>query len=91
MRYLLGVIIAAYRKFSFRVSLLTNWHPKPDRIHEIIKITSGKITKNEILIKCPDISKITVEWALSDMLEKQKIIKIVDGRYTAYTWNHEKE
>ena len=41
--------------------------------------------------RCPDISQITVQRALADMLEKEEIIKIGGGRYTKYAWNTEKE
>lgn len=92
VRYMLGIVLAAYREFSSRVDLLTNKAlSKPDRVREVIRTTTGKITKSEILTKCPDISKITVERALADMLFMQEIIKIGGGRYTAYTWNWEKE
>ena len=91
-RYMLGVIVAAYREFSSRMDLLTNKSlSKPDRVREIIKSTAGKITKSEIMAKCPNISQITVQRALADMLEKQEIIKIGGGRYTAYVRNFDKE
>ena len=41
--------------------------------------------------KCPDISQITVQRTLNDLLEKNDIIKIGGGRYTSYIWNREKE
>ena len=92
VRYMLGIVAAAYRDFSSRVKLLMNRSlSKPGRVREVIKMTPGKITKGDILTKCPDISKITVERALAEMLEKQEIIKIGGGRYTSYVWNHEKE
>ena len=57
VKYMLGVIVAAYRDFSSRVSLLTTQGmSKPDRVKEIIRATLGPITKTEILAKCPDIS-----------------------------------
>ena len=91
VRYMLGIIVAACRDFSARVSLLTNKAlSKPGRVREVIRMTSGKITKSDILAKCPDISSITVERALAEMLSKQEIIKIGGGRYTSYAWNHEK-
>ena len=92
VRYMLGIVVAAYREFSSRVELLTNKaFSKPDRVREVIRTTSGKITKSEILVKCPDISMTTVERALADMLEKREIIKIGGGRYTSYAWNYENE
>ena len=92
VRYLLGVIVAAYRDFSSRVQVLTtSGLSKPDRVREIIKGTLGKITKAEILQKCPDISQITVQRALNELLNKNEIIKLSGGRYTSYTWNREKD
>ena len=91
VRYMLGVIVAAYRDFSSRAELLTNRSlSKPDRIRELIKNHLGQITKSEIMAKCPDISQVTVQRALNDMLKNEEIIKIGGGRYTKYIWNFEK-
>ena len=92
VRYMLGVIVAAYRDFSSRVQVLvTSGMSKPDRIREVIKGTLGKITKAEIMEKCPDISQITVQRALIELQKKGEIIKLGGGRYTSYTWNRERE
>lgn len=90
VRYMLGVIVAAYRDFSSRVQVLvTSGMSKPDRIREIIKDTLGKITKAEIMEKCPDISQVTVQRTLIELQKKGEIIKLGGGRYTAYIWNRE--
>jgi len=92
VRYFLGIILAAYREFSSRVEvLITKGLSKPGRVREIIRNTTGKITKTQIMSKCPDISQKTVERALKELLDNQEIIKIGGGRYTSYTWNWEKE
>ena len=92
VQYTLGVIVAAYREFSSRVkSLAANSMSKPERIREIIKETLGKITKTEIMQKCPDISQVTVQRTLNDLVTSGEILKIGGGRYTAYMWNHNKE
>ena len=92
VRYMLGVILSAYRDFSSRVRVLTtSGMSKPDRIREIIKDTLGKITKIEIMQKCPDISQVTVQRTLNDLIKNGDIIKIGGGRYTSYIWNREKE
>lgn len=92
VRYMLGVIVAAYRDFSSRVQVLvTSGMSKPDRIREVIKGTLGKITKAEIMEKCPDISQITVQRTLIELQKKGEIIKLSGGRYTSYTWNRERE
>jgi Fic family protein len=92
VRYMLGVVIAAYREFASRVDILiTRRLSKPDRVREIIRNTTGRITKTQIMRQCPDISQKTVERALAEMLKNEEIIKISGGRYTSYTWNWEKE
>lgn len=91
VRYMLGVILSAYRDFSARVKVLaTSGLSKPDRVREIIKDTLGKITKADLMQKCPDISQVTVQRALNDLVKNGDIIKIGGGRYTSYVWNREK-
>lgn len=89
-RYMLGILLGAYREFETRVKTFVGVS-KNDRIREILRETLGKITKKELLEKCPDISKITVERTLREMVQSGEIIKISGGRYTAYTWNRDKE
>lgn len=89
VRYMLGVVVAAYRDFSSRIKLITtSGMSKPERVREIIKNTLGTITKTEILERCPDISQVTIQRALADLVESGEIIKIGGGRYTKYTWNN---
>lgn len=90
--YMLGVLVAAYRDFESRIGLLTTKGPsKPDRVREIIKNRLGKITKSEIMAKCPDISQITIQRALADLLKNGEITKLSGGRYTSYAWNRERD
>ena len=91
-QYLLGVILAAYRDFSDRIDVLSVQNPgKSGRIRAIIKETLGRITKAEIMKRCPDISQVTVQRALNELQKTGEIIKLSGGRYTAYTWNRDKE
>ena len=81
-----------YRDFESWVELLTTKGlSKPARVCEIIKNHLGKITKSEIMAKCPDISQITVQRALAELLKSGEITKLSGGRYTSYTWNRERE
>ncbi len=92
VQYLLGVILAAYREFAERAKVLLNPEiNKPNRVREIIRGHLGKITKAEILEQCPDISQTTVQRALNELVKNGEVIKIGGGRYTAYTWNRERE
>ena len=91
-RYMLGVIVAAYRDFAARVDvLITRGLSKPNRVKELIHMTAGRITKTEIMRQCPDISQKTVERALKELMDNGEILKIGGGRYTSYTWNWERE
>lgn len=92
VRYMLGVIINAYKDFSSRVWMLsTSTFSKPERIREIIKETLGVLTKADIMKKCPDISLVTVQRTLAELVSSGEIIKIGGGRYTKYTWNWEED
>lgn len=92
VRYSLGIVAAAYRDFSSRVKLLTtSGIAKPERIREILKNHLGKMTKAELMARCPDISIATVQRSLIELQKSGDIIKIGGGRYTSYTWNRDKE
>ena len=92
VRYMLGVVIAAYREFDARAQLLVTKHlSKPGRVRELIRSATGRITKAQLMAQCPDVSQKTVERALAELLGSGEIIKIGGGRYTSYIWNWEKE
>ncbi len=89
-RYMLGIIIAAYQDFSNRVQILaTKGLSKTDRVKEIIRNSTRKMTKAEIMAQYPDVSLKTMQRALESLLENEEIIKIGGGRYTSYIWNRE--
>lgn len=92
VRYMLGVVVAAYREFASRIEIFTAKKvAKPDMVREIIKNTKGTISKSQIMNQCPSISQKTVERALSELLASEDIIKIGGGRYTKYVWNRNKK
>lgn len=92
VKYILGVIVAAYREFFDRAQIVEEKKvPKPDRIEELIKNHLGTITKTEIVEATPGISTTTVQRTLTDLVKAEKIIKIGNGRYTKYKWNWDKE
>ena len=85
MKYYLGIILKAYNEFESRVEHLKyRTLSKPERIKVIIDNKVGKITKKEIMDQCPDISKITVERTLADLVKSEYIAKVGAGRSTGY-------
>lgn len=91
IKYMLGILLAAYRDFSDRVQI---WNKKPltkpQRIMEIIKNNLGAVTKSDIKKQCPDISEITIQRTLAELVANGDIIKIGGGRYTKYIFNSER-
>ena len=57
---------------------------KPDKIRQLIDAASEKITKKDIMATFPDISKVTVERTLTDLVKNGYIIKVGGGPSTAY-------
>lgn len=85
VKYYLGIILKAYNEFENRVEHLKNRSlSKPERIKAVIDQKVGKITKKEIMELCPDISKVTVERTLTDLVKSGYIAKVGAGPATAY-------
>lgn len=92
VKYMLGIITGAYREFFTRTQIIEEKKvSKPDRIEELIKNHLGTITKKEIVESTSGISLTTVQRTLTELVKKEKIIKIGNGRYTKYKWNWDKE
>ena len=67
--------------------LVSSRMSKADRIRAVVGATLGKVTKRDILAKCPDISTAMVELTLKAMLDEGIIRKIGNGRAAAYVRN----
>ena len=92
VKYMLGVIVAAYREFDERVLAVADVkQSKPDMVEELIKNTLGQISKREIAEQLGNMSEVTIQRALASLLKEGKIIKIGGGRYTKYVWNRNNE
>ena len=85
VRYYLGILQKAYYEFEERVTHLQHRGlSKPERIRAVIDRKVGKITKQEIIQSCPDISKITIERTLTSLVKSGYLVKIGAGRSVAY-------
>ena len=86
IRYFLGIIIKAYAELESRINDIgSKKATKKDRITNIILSKLGKFTKKDILEECYNISKITVERTLNDLLKQGNIIKHSNGINAFYT------
>lgn len=85
VKYYLGIILKAYNEFENRVEHLKNRSlAKPERIRALIDQNVGKISKIKIMDLCPDISKVTVERTLTDLVKSGYITKVGAGSATAF-------
>ena len=79
VRYMLGVILAAYRDFESRVAVVSDAKmTKEERVRKFANEKVGLFTKAEIVQFCPDIAVTTIEKVLGDM-KREGIIKTVGG------------
>ena len=85
VKYYLGIILKAYNEFESRIEYLRNRNiSKPERIKAVIDKKVGKFTKKEIMELCPDISKVTIERTLTDLVKNEYIAKVGAGPSTSY-------
>ena len=84
IKYLLKILLSAYREFEERMLLIKVKQPAYDYVKETIKSIIGKFTKVELLEKCPSIKKSTLEAALKKLVEEGYIQKSGVGKSTYY-------
>ena len=83
--YILGMVLREYSQFEQLIGQLSSKKvSKPDRVKALFAERTEPLAKREILAMCPDISKITVERSLNDMLKEGYLEKVGAGPATAY-------
>jgi Fic family protein len=88
IRYCLGILIKACSEFEGRVEYLrAKKLSKPERIKAFIADRTGKVTKREILEAFPDISKITAERTLSELVKEGSLSMVGAGPTAGYVKN----
>ena len=91
IKYTLEIILMAYKELENRMDELDlETMSKPEKVKEVIKTRFGEFSKSDIIKLCPNISEVTIQRTLKDMLDKKEIIKINGGRYTKYKLFEEK-
>lgn len=84
IQYLLGTILAAYRDFQDRVNIVGKKMPAREMVEKAVHSRIGKFTKADIVERCPEISKGSVEQTLKKLCEEGKIKKEGIGKATFY-------
>lgn len=85
IKYMLGIILKAYKECDDRVNLIGKEKlTSPERVFSVIQKTLHPLSKKDIMMLCPDISQRTIERALKELQDNEKIKQIGRGRSTKY-------
>ena len=87
VKYLLGIILSAYRDFEARVDLFDEKLPAVELVRRAVNQKIGKFTKSEIMELVPSIGKASVENSLKKLIEDGTIQRHGKGKSTFYTRN----
>ena len=84
IKYLLGTILAAYRDFEDRFSLVEEKLPALETVRKASLQKIGRFTKQDIRELCPSLSVSSVEAALRKMVAEGEIKREGSGKNTFY-------
>lgn len=88
IKYMLSVILKAYRDFETRANILLEKKSKAlIQVQNIVNTKIGKFTKADIIALCPTLSETTIERCLKELLNEGIIQKHGDRKSTFYTKN----
>ena len=84
IKYLLGTILAAYRDFEDRFSLIETKLPAIETVRRAAHYKIGRFTKQDIRELCPSLSLSSVEGALRKLVETGDLRREGNGKNTCY-------
>jgi len=84
IKYLLGIILSAYKDFEDRFSIVEEKLPAIDMVRKATQNKIGKFTKQDIRELCPYLSLSSVEGALRKMVNDGELKREGVGRSTYY-------
>ena len=85
IKYLLSVILAAYREFDERMELVEGKRPALEVVRQAAERKLGKFTKADMIEMCPTLSKTSVESSIKKLVDEGFLVKHGSGRATFYT------
>lgn len=85
IKYLLGIIVSAYRDFEERIDIVNIKTSSLDMVRKSITGIVGKFTKYDVVKLCPNISVKTIEKNLKILIDAGEIEKHGSARATFYT------
>ena len=85
IKYLLGIILSAYRDFESRINLTGDKIPALEQVRNAINKKIGKFTKSEIMELVPTVGKASIENSLKSLVAENFIERHGKGKATFYT------
>ena len=84
IKYLLGTILAAYKDFEERFSLVETKLPALETVRQASMYKIGRFNKQDIRQLCPTLSNSSIEKAFRDLISLGEIKKEGKGKGTCY-------
>lgn len=84
IKYMLGILLAAYRDLEDRYSLVEEKLPALETVRRASMQKIGRFTKSDILELCPALSLSSVEGALRKLTETGELKREGSGRSVFY-------
>ena len=84
IKYMLGIIIAAYRDFEDRFAIVEIKRPAPEMVRLATQNKIGRFTKQDIIELCPSLSLSSIEGSLRKLVESGEIKREGKGKNTFY-------
>lgn len=91
IKYMLGIIISAYRDFEERVEIISSKVPAIEMVKKAISTMFGKFTKSQMVELCPSLSVKSIESSLKRLTDEGTIKKCGTGKNTFYIRNEIQE
>lgn len=84
IKYLLSTILAAYKDFGERFTLVEEKLPAVDMVRKAVQLKIGRFTKQDIRELCPSLSVSSIEEALRQLIASGELRREGVGRSTCY-------
>ena len=84
IKYLLGIILSAYRDFEDRFSLVEQKKPALETVRQATLSKIGRFSKQDIRELCPALSVSSIEGALSKLVASGELKREGNGKSTCY-------
>jgi hypothetical protein len=84
IKFLLGTILAAYKDFGDRFSLVEEKKPALEIVRMATVNKIGRFTKQDIRELCPSLSISSIEGALRTLVDNGELIREGAGKNTCY-------